>query len=290
MNPKHLFKLARPYQWTKNVFVFAGLLFGHGWDKPELIVSSLMAFFAFCLVSSGVYVLNDMADREADRQHPEKCQRPLASGAVTMPVAVVFLGILWGIGFTLGSLVSLSLVTIFAVYSVVNVAYSLRLKHEPVLDVFLLASGFVLRILAGTLGIGIWPSKWLLLTGTAISLFLGFTKRRAELLRLGKDPQRARKVLMFYDEKMLDAAIVITATVTILGYSLYTINKKTVLIHGTEHLMFTVPLVMYGIMRYLFLLYSKRGGGDPSRDLVRDLHILATGVLWVALTLYLIAG
>lgn len=286
--PLHLFKLARPYQWTKNVFVFAGLLFGHGWEKSELIVRSLLAFGAFCLVSSGVYVLNDIFDRKADREHPQKRNRPIASGAISVPVALVFLLFLWGGGFALGSFVDLTLASILGTYAVINIAYSLRLKHEPVLDVFLLASGFVLRILGGTLGLGIPPSRWLLLTGTAISLFLGFTKRRAELIKLGDEAAGHRKVLRFYDAPMLDGAIIISATTAIMSYALYSMSQHAAQVHGTAHLIYTVPLVMYGILRYIYLLYSHRGGGDPSRDLVRDPHILVAVAAWVGVTLYLI--
>lgn len=287
--PLHLFKLARPYQWTKNVFVFTGLLFGHGWSKQDLILRSLMAFAAFCLVSSGVYVLNDVFDRAADREHPEKKNRPIASGAVSVGVALVFLALLWGGGFTLGWFVSRALVYVLGSYALMNIAYSLRLKHEPVLDVFLLAAGFVLRILGGTLGLGIPPSHWLLLTGTAISLFLGFVKRRAELDKLGSDPGKHRRVLEHYDDRMLDAAIVISATVAIVSYSLYSMSAHAIQVHGTHLLIYTVPLVMYGIFRYLFLLYAKRGGGDPSRDLFRDPHILVAGAVWVGVTLFLIS-
>lgn len=284
-----LFKLARPYQWTKNVFVFTGLLFGHGWNKPPLIIASLLAFAAFCLVSSGVYILNDIVDREADRNHPEKKNRPLASGALSLQIAFIFLALIWGGGFTLAFYLSKTLAAILGVYVVMNIAYSLRLKHEPVLDVFLLAAGFVLRILGGTLGLGIPPSDWLILTGTAISLFLGFVKRRAELMRLKEGSSGHRKVLAFYDPRMLDGAIIISATVAIVAYGLYALSDHAIRIHGTRYLIHTVPLVMYGIFRYLFLLYSEKGGGDPSKDLIRDPHILIAGLLWVGVTLALIA-
>jgi len=284
-----LFKLARPYQWTKNIFVFTGLLFGHGWERPALILQSVLAFFAFCLVSSGVYVLNDIVDRDADREHPEKCERPLASGTVSLRAALFLLVFLWSGGFSLGVFVSRPLGIILGIYVLMNIAYSMRLKQEPVLDVFLLASGFVLRILGGTLGLDIPPSQWLLLTGTAVSLFLGFVKRRAELLRLGDDPGKHRKVLQFYSDKMLDGAIVISATVAIVSYGLYSMSEHARLVHGTDQLIYTVPLVMYGIFRYLHLLYSARGGGDPSRDLLRDPHVLITGVIWAGVTIYLIS-
>ncbi|PIE65974.1 MAG: decaprenyl-phosphate phosphoribosyltransferase [Deltaproteobacteria bacterium] len=287
--PFHLLKLARPQQWTKNVFVLTGLLFGHGWDKRPVIMGALMAFAAFCLISSGVYVINDLFDREADRQHPEKKNRPLASGAVGVGGALFLLALLWGGGFTLGYGVSPALAAILGTYAVMNIAYSLRLKHEPVLDVFLLAAGFVLRILGGTLGLGIPPSHWLLLTGTAVSLFLGFVKRRAELIKLGDNPGAHRRVLAHYTDKLLDAAIGISATVAIVSYGLYSMSKHAIRVHGTDMLIYTVPLVMYGIFRYLYVLYGKGGGGDPSKDLFRDSHILVAGALWVGVTLYLIA-
>jgi 4-hydroxybenzoate polyprenyltransferase len=288
--PLTLLKLARPYQWTKNAFVFTGLLFGHGWKEPEKIVQAVITFAAFCLVSSGVYVLNDLADREADRNHPEKCNRPLASGAVSPKMGVIFWLALWAGGAAIAFNVSYALLAILGSYAAINVAYSLRLKHEPVLDVFLLASGFVLRILGGTLGLGIPPSRWLLLTGTAISLFLGFTKRRAELLRLGEDDAgNHRKVLVHYRGPMLDAAIMLSATTALLSYALYTMSAHALSVHGTRHLIYTVPVVMYGMLRYLYLLYNGKGGGDPSKDLVKDPHILVAGAIWVAVVAYLIS-
>jgi len=205
-----------------------------------------------------------------------------------VPTALVFLLFLWGGGFALASTVDFALASILGTYALINVAYSLRLKHEPILDVFLLASGFVLRILGGTLGLGIPPSRWLLLTGTAISLFLGFTKRRAELIKLGDGAGTHRKVLHLYNGPMLDGAIIISATTAIMSYALYSMSQHALQTHGTPHLIYTVPLVMYGIFRYIYLLHSRRGGGDPSRDLIRDPHILVTGVLWVGVTFYLI--
>ena len=285
-----LIKLARPYQWTKNAFVFTGLLFGHGYKSGDAIAASLIAFGAFCLVSSGVYVLNDLLDREADRNHPEKRHRPLAAGTVGARMGVVFWILLWLAGATLAFFVSRGLMVILATYAVVNVAYSVRLKHEPVLDVFLLASGFVLRILGGTIGVGIPPSRWLMLTGTAVALFLGFVKRRAEILRLGEEEaQNHRKVLEHYAGPMLDAAIVISATTAILSYALYTMSEHAFATHGTQQMIYTVPVVMYGMLRYLYLLYNRGGGGDPSKDLLRDPHVLVAAGLWVAVVAYLIS-
>jgi 4-hydroxybenzoate polyprenyltransferase len=282
-------KLLRPYQWTKNSFVLAGLLFGHAWHQPVMVTRTFWAFLAFCLTASGVYILNDIADRDSDRQHPVKRNRPIASGQVPVAIAFALLALLWGGAGSIALEVSPMLGAVLVVYVATNIAYSLRFKHEPILDVFLLASGFVLRIVAGTAAIGIPPSQWLILTGTAISLFLGFVKRRAELFKLGEDVALSRRVLTRYSTAALDHGIVISATIAVVSYGLYTMSPRTVRIHGTENLIYTVPLVLYGILRLLHRLYSDHAGEDPARDLPRDPHILITVLVWIAVTGYLIA-
>ncbi len=284
-----LLRLMRPHQWVKNAFVFTGLLFGHAWHDQHLVVLVLMVFAAFCLVSSSVYVLNDIVDVEQDRQHPKKRLRPLAAGKITVLSAAMLAVFLVSAALAVGWLVSPAVFFILLGYALMNVAYSLHLKHVVILDVFIIATGFMLRILAGTLGVGIPPSQWLLLCGLMVTLFLGFTKRRAELIALNDKKSEHRRVLEHYSPVLLDKMIGITAAGLIMSYSLYTVNPDTVRIHGTPNLIYTVPFVMYGVFRYIYLLHHQSRGGDTAHDLVRDPHLLAVVSAWAIATFWLIS-
>jgi 4-hydroxybenzoate polyprenyltransferase len=283
-----LLKLMRPHQWVKNGFVFTGLLFGHAWHSAQHVSGALIAFAAFCLVSSAVYVFNDIIDVEQDRQHPKKSQRPLAAGKVSLQAAIVLVVLLAAAGLVLGKLASIIVMFILIGYALMNVAYTLHLKHVVILDVFIIATGFMLRIFAGTLGIGIPPSQWLLLCGLMVTLFLGFTKRRAEIIALNEDKTAHRKVLEHYSPVLLDKMIGITAAGLIMSYSLYTMNPDTIRIHGTANLIYTVPFVMYGVFRYIYLLHHQSRGGDAAHDLARDPHLIIVVLAWLAATLALI--
>ncbi len=284
-----LLRLMRPYQWVKNAFIFTGLLFGHAWHDPQLVAQVIIVFLAFCLVSSAIYTFNDIIDLEQDKQHPKKCLRPLACGSVTMPAAVMLAALLGGLGLMLAYSAAPKVLVILIGYALMNIAYSLWLKHVVILDVFIIATGFMLRILAGTLGVGIPPSQWLLLCGLMVTLFLGFTKRRAEIIALTDDKTAHRKVLEHYSPVLLDKMIGITAAGLIMSYSLYTMNPDTIRIHNTPNLIYTVPFMMYGVFRYIYLLHHQSRGGDPSHDLVRDPHLFAVVVAWLLATILLIA-
>lgn len=283
-----LLRLLRPHQWIKNGFVFLGLLFGHAWNDPDKVALALAAFVAFCLLSSCVYVMNDIVDREQDRQHPRKRARPLASGAVGVGTAVTLMLACGTAGLALAFTYGGGQPLIFVGYVVLNAAYSFGLKHVVILDVFIIAAGFMLRILAGTLGIGITPSHWLLLCGLLLTLFLGFAKRRAELNLLAEDSSGHRQVLEHYSAELLDQMITVAAAGTLVAYSLYTVSPETVVLHGTAHLIYTVPFVLYGMFRYLFLLHKRGGGGDPASELVRDPHLIAALLGWLGTTLWLL--
>jgi 4-hydroxybenzoate polyprenyltransferase len=285
----NLLKLMRPRQWVKNCFVFMGILFANAWHDRYLSMRVLMAAIAFSLVASGVYIVNDMLDREQDANHPQKKHRPLAAQTVTTGIAVSLMVFLWTVGLVLGYRVSLKVLLLLLTYVLINLGYSFGLKHIVLLDVFLLASGFMLRILAGTTGVGIAPTQWLLLCGLMVALFLGFAKRRAELYASVDGRAGDRKVLASYQPVLLDKLIVITATCMILTYSLYTTSEQTVRIHHTESLIYTVPFVMYAIFRYIYSLHNQSMGSDPALEIFRDLHILAAIVGWLLLTLWLIA-
>ena len=284
-----LLRLMRPYQWVKNAFVFTGLLFGHAWHDPDLVTQVVFSFIAFCLVSSAIYTINDIVDLEQDKQHPRKCKRPLPSGQVSIPAAAMLAALLAALGLVLAYAASPTVLIILVGYALMNIAYSLWLKHVVILDVFIIATGFMLRILAGTLGVGIPPSQWLLLCGLMVTLFLGFTKRRAEIIALTDDKTAHRKVLEHYSPVLLDKMIGITASGLIISYSLYTMSADTIRMHNTANLIYTVPLVMYGVFRYIYLLHHQRRGGDQSHDLVRDPHLYIVVGAWLLLTILLIA-
>ena len=283
-------RLMRPHQWLKNGFVFVGLLFGHAWHDPVKLGQALAAFAAFCLLASAVYVMNDLIDREQDRRHPKKKDRPLAAGTVG-PGAAMALGLgCLGVGSLVAWTWAGSAPWTFAAYVALNVGYSLGLKHVVILDVFIIAAGFMLRILAGTLGIGIAPSHWLLLCGLLLTLFLGFAKRRAELNALQADSAGHRRVLEHYNAAMLDQFIAIAAAGTVISYALYTVSAETVATHGTRGLIATLPFVLYGMLRYLWRLHQRGGGGDPALELMRDPHLLVATAGWLVVVVALLGG
>jgi 4-hydroxybenzoate polyprenyltransferase len=284
-----LLRLMRPHQWVKNAFVLTGLLFGHAWHDPKLVFQAIIAFIAFCLISSTIYILNDIVDIEQDKQHPSKRKRPLPSGKLKISTAAIFGIFLGASALGLAAVASNTVLIILLTYALMNVAYSLKLKHVVILDVFIIATGFMLRILAGTLGLGIPPSQWLLLCGLMVTLFLGFSKRRAEIIALSDDKSAHRKVLEDYSPVLLDKMIVVTAAGLIMSYSLYTMNPETIRIHGTANLVYTVPFVIYGVFRYIFLLHHQSRGTDTAKDMVRDPHLLIVLLGWLIATIALIA-
>lgn len=282
-------KLMRPHQWVKNAFVFVGVLFGHAWNVPPLLLGAILAAAAFSAMSSAIYIVNDYADRERDRLHPTKRNRPLAAGRVSPGSALALAAALALTASILAFAAAPWVLVIVAGYAVMNIAYSFGLKNHVILDVFIIAAGFLLRILAGTAGIGIAPSKWLLVCGLFLTLFLGFTKRRSELLVVTGDFITHRKALLQYSPALLDKIIGISAASALMSYSLYAMSPETVRLHGTENLIYTIPFVAYGIFRYLYLLHARNAGTDTSRDMFRDPHLLLTVLGFGAVTVALIA-
>lgn len=284
-----LLRLIRPIEWIKSGFVFLGVLFANVWHDPHMLLQVFAVAIAFSLTASGTYIFNDFCDREQDRSHPKKQRRPLAAGTISTTSALVLLLLLWISGLGIGVAVGPRIILILLAYILINVAYSLALKHVPVLDVFLIAGGFMLRILAGTTGVGIPPSQWLLLCGLMMALFLGFSKRRAELYASPTGDLSHRKVLNSYQPIILDKMIVLTATCVILTYSLYTMSPLTIQTHKTDALIYTVPFVMYGMFRYMYSLHNQSSGSEPAREIFRDPHVLLSIVGWLVLTLWLIS-
>ncbi len=283
-----LLELLRPQQWIKNAFVLVGLLFGHAWGDPALLSAALWATVAFCLASGAVYAFNDARDAVQDRSHPDKRNRPVARGAVSVRAAIALAGIAAAAALGFAAWAGAKAAAIIAVYLALSAAYSLGLKRVPVLDVVVIAAGFMLRLLAGTLGIGIEPSKWLLACGFLLTLFLGFAKRRAEIARLAEDAGQHRAVLEYYSTGFLDKAVALCAVGMTLSYAAYTLASETAQLHGTGSLVLTLPWVLLGTARYLYRLRWRGGGGDPAEELLRDPLLAISVAGWLATVLWLI--
>jgi 4-hydroxybenzoate polyprenyltransferase len=281
-------ELLRPRQWIKNAFVLVGLLFGHAWQDASMVWAALGATLAFCLASSATYAFNDARDEKEDREHPDKRTRPVARGAVSSAQAMAMAGGLVAASLACAAWVGWRVAAIIAVYLALNAAYTLRLKHVPVLDVVIIAAGFMLRLLAGTLGIGIAPSNWLLACGFLLTLFLGFGKRRAEIVRLDEGAGQHRAVLEDYSIGFLDKAIMLCAAGMTIAYAAYTLAADTAQLHGTGSLVLTVPWVLLGTLRYLYRLRRRGGGGDPAEEVLRDPVLAASVAGWTATVLWLI--
>ena len=277
---KYILKAMRPRQWTKNAFVFAALVFDRQFFKLESLKHTLLAFLLFCLLSSSVYLFNDIMDVEADRNHPIKKNRPIASGKLPMRVAIL-IGILLLAGVFTGSyLLSPGLFAICLIYFVLNLAYSKWLKHMPLIDVLVIAACFVLRVAAGVSVINVERfSPWLYVVTTLLALYIGFGKRRAELMVLVPDnTQSHRKVLSGYSLEFVDQLITIVSATTIIAYSLYTFSAPN--LPENHAMMLTIPFVIYGIFRYLSLLQIKKMGGEPEELLLKDRPLQITILLW----------
>ncbi|WP_088188476.1 decaprenyl-phosphate phosphoribosyltransferase [Desulfosporosinus sp. FKA] len=286
-------RLLRPHQWIKNSFVLLGMMFSKQWDMATLF-PAFVAFGAFCSIASSIYVFNDLQDIEADSQHPTKKARPLASGLISPRSGWMITGGLVAIALLLAAVSGKWVVLFIVIYAVLNIAYTLRLKQVAVLDVFIISAGFMLRILAGTIGLGISPSSWLLLCGFMLSLFLGFAKRRAEFFTLencglSETKNLTRQVLRDYSPMMIDQFMAVSAACTILCYGLYTVNSETVARYGTTALIYTLPFVVYGVFRYIFLLHRRGKGNDTALDLYSDPHLLVTVLIWGLVTVVIIA-
>lgn len=276
-----LVRLARPKHWVKNFFVFAGPIFARRLDEAAVAADAALCFAAFCLASSAVYAFNDLVDLPRDRVHPEKRTRPIASGEVRPRAAALFSAALLSAALLLALAASPRAALLVALYALVNAAYSFGLKDVVILDVFLVAAGFVLRVLSGTWAIGIRASHWLLLCTFLLSLFLGFAKRRHEVLLLGDAKGEARRVLTSYSPQFLDQMLAVITPSVLLTYILYTVDAETVARYGSERLMLTAPFVMYGIFRYQFMVYE-RNEGDPTATLYRDPTLVLCVLAWLA--------
>ncbi|WP_416827842.1 decaprenyl-phosphate phosphoribosyltransferase [Ectobacillus polymachus] len=278
-----LFKQLRPKQWTKNLIVFAAPLYSMQLSYPGVFLKSLICFFLFCFVSGCVYILNDFIDRESDRQHPEKMLRPMASGALNPYWALTFGFFLLVASIWVATLFHVLYALCLIIYFTVNVFYSLLLKHVVIIDILLVSSGFVLRAVGGALVINVPMTGWFLLCTLWLSLFLTVSKRRHELYLLQNKKGAHRKVLNYYSIALLDQYNGIFATCTILSYSLFAFNSA-----HAELVMWSIPFVLYGICRYLYLIQQEGKGGKPEQILLEDKHILVTVVMYVVLMIVIL--
>jgi 4-hydroxybenzoate polyprenyltransferase len=283
-----LVRSLRPVQWVKNLFVLAPLVFAHRLDDPLLLRHAALAFALFCAAASAVYLFNDLRDREADRNHPAKRHRPIASGALPVGVAAAASAVL-GFGALAGAMaLGRGFALLVGFYVALNLLYSTTLKHVVILDVMSIASGFVVRVLAGAAAIGVAVSNWLLLCGGFLSLFLAFAKRRHELTLLDGNGGERRKVLDEYSVPFVDQMMSVVTAATLLSYALYTVSPETAAKLGTPHLIWTIPMVLYGIYRFLFLLYQRPSERDPTAAILSDWPSLVNFALWAAVVVGLI--
>jgi 4-hydroxybenzoate polyprenyltransferase len=279
----------RPQQWVKNLFVFGGLIFAQRLFTPS-VGPALAAFAIFCGLSGAIYLLNDVADRHKDRLHPEKRYRPIAAGRLAAGPAVAVAIVLIVIGLAASLRVSPRLALAALGYVVLLVAYSAWLKHVVIVDVLTVAIGFVLRAVAGALAIDVAISGWLLICTILLALFLALGKRRHEVLALEASAALHRPILAEYSAGLLDQMIAVVTASTVTAYALYTMSPETVAKFHTQLLPATLPFVLYGIFRYLYLLYHRRLGGNPSEIVIRDRALLINTCLWLATVLLIIYG
>ncbi len=261
----------RPRQWTKNALLLAPLVFARRATDPASVRLALAGAAAFCLLAGATYVANDLADRDRDRLHPLKRQRPIAAGEVSFAWAASAAAVLGAAGLALSFALGLPFLACAAGYLVLQIFYSAFLKRVAIVDVFAVAAGFVLRVVAGGEAVAVPISNWLYLCTLLLALFLALEKRRAEVVLLAGEAARHRDILGCYDLDLLDQLVAVSSGASVLAYSLYTLAPDTVAKFGTDRLKFTIPFVLFGIFRYLYLVHRRGEGGEPERVLLRDL-------------------
>ena len=282
-------RVLRPRQWVKNVFVLAPLVFAQELGSAAAVETAFLAFVLFCVLSSSVYVLNDLVDAESDRQHPDKRNRPIASGELDPRAAGVLAAVLALAGLSGSLFLGVPFALVAAAYLALNLAYSFFLKHMVIVDVMAVAAGFILRAWAGALVLHVALSRWLVLCTGLLALFLGFVKRRQELIARDLDGGQGRAILREYSADFLDQMISVVTASTVVAYSLYAFDPEVARKLGTEHLGLTVPFVLFGIFRYLYLVHRRGQGENPTILLLGDRPLLINLGLWagaVVLALY----
>ncbi len=287
---RYIIQSMRLQQWIKNCFIFAALLFSGNLFNASDFLRVAAGFLFFSLAASGIYIFNDIFDLEHDKLHPEKSLRPLPSGALTVGVARTASTTLMVIGLAGALLLRLEFFWMVLLYVCLNILYTLQLKNIVILDVMTISAGFVLRVVGGAVIIGVPTSEWLIICTVLLSLFLGFSKRRHELTVLELQANDHRSVLRHYSPYFLDQMIGIVTASTVMSYALYAISEQTVRKLNTTKLIYTVPFVLYGIFRYLYLVHKKEEGGNPTKLAVTDLPLLINIILWAITASVIIYG
>lgn len=285
-----LFLSLRPAQWTKNLILFAGLIFGGRLFDPVAVRASVLGFLVFCVLSGVVYLVNDVRDVAADRQHPTKSRRPIAAGAISPTAALTTAVLLVSGGLSTAWYLAPTFGVVATAYVSLLTVYSIALKHLVILDVLAIAGGFVLRAVGGAVVIGVAISHWLLVITLLGALFLALGKRRGEIATLADGGTGHRPILAHYSTELLDQLIAIVASATLLAYAFYTISPETVAKFGTDRLLFTLPFPLYGVFRYLYLIHKHDGGANPSETLISDRPILICATLYVCAAAFVIYG
>jgi 4-hydroxybenzoate polyprenyltransferase len=285
-----LVRALRPAQWVKNLFVLAPLVFAQRLFEVETVGRALLAFLAFSAAASATYLVNDLRDLEEDRRHPLKRLRPLASGALSPAVAVAAAAVLAAAAVAAAFFLGRAFAVPLLVYLALNGLYSYGLKHVVILDVMTIAVGFVLRVLAGAGAVGVEVSSWLLLCTIFIALFLGFSKRRHELVLLTAAAPDQRRVLSSYSPAFLDQMINVVTASAVLAYALYAVAPETVEKYHTGKLVYTVPMVLFGIFRYLYLIYQNPQERNPTEAILADAPSLINLMLWSGAVLWIVYG
>ncbi|MEW5701343.1 MAG: decaprenyl-phosphate phosphoribosyltransferase [Candidatus Zixiibacteriota bacterium] len=284
-----LWKSFRPTQWVKNLIVFAGLIFSRHFDRGDDVLRSLAAFAVFCALASAVYLFNDVRDRDNDRLHPQKRLRPIAAGTLPVSMALIVACCLAVVGLIGAWRLGIPFLVAVVIYLLLNTAYSVALKRVPIIDVMIVALGFVVRAVAGAEAIGVAISPWLIVCTLLLALFLGFGKRRWELVALGDDALSHRAALAGYSPHLLDQLIAVTTASTVVAYALYTLSADTQAKFGTGQLIWTLPFVLFGVFRYLYLIHGEQKGGNPTSALLRDGPMLVNTLLWLLTFLAIIS-
>ncbi len=284
---KDLLSLLRVKHWAKNMFIFTALLFSEKLFEWQSLLVNTIAFFAFCFISSSIYSINDIHDARGDRLHPKKKSRPIASGRVGKIQALLIACILLIISSIIGVKLSRYFFLVLLLYFVLNLFYTFIGKNIIIIDAFCISLGFVLRVIGGSFAISVHSSGWMIMTTFFLSLFLGFGKRRNEILSLGEDPSFHRKVLKKYDIGFLNHILISCVTISVLSYALYTLDTSVIQRLGTNKLIYTVPIVTYGFFRYMHLLWENEEG-DPTDLILHDMNMLIDIFLWLASTILII--
>jgi 4-hydroxybenzoate polyprenyltransferase len=287
---KNYIRLFRIPQWIKNSFVFVPLLFSQHLFEKDYFVMVLAGFFLFSLVSSMVYIINDIIDIEADRAHPHKKNRPLASGVISVRQAVISFIIILLITVFFSYFFNYKFIIVLGLYFLMNLFYSTVFKHIVLLDVFSIAAGFMLRVMGGAFIIDVYISSWLILTTMFISLFLGVMKRHSELYLITPDNESGatRRVLAYYSQTFTMQMATVAAAGVIICYALYTVAARTVTIFGTEHLIYSTPFVVFGIFRYMFLVYMNQQGENTTNIMISDIPMIVNIFLYLLSVVFII--